>query len=183
MCLSFLPNDNGIFIVSENWGDFPGGSDSKESTCNAGNVGSIPGLGRPPGEGNGNPLQYSCLENPLDRGAWWATVHGVARVGYDWATDTQRLTHRLLQCRCLAKSWWTEMLICFRLLGRPYLFSRRNWNKARLCFFSLEGHCVWKKKFYFSTFEPFVKITWTTLLRLEFIACISVILTDNIHSL
>jgi len=51
----------------------------KESTCNAGDTGSIPGSERPPGEGNGNPLQYSCLENPMDRGAWWAAVHGVAR--------------------------------------------------------------------------------------------------------
>ena len=57
---------------------FPGGSDSKESTCNAGDLGSIPGSGRFPGEGNGNPLQYSCLENPLDREVWWVTVHGVA---------------------------------------------------------------------------------------------------------
>ena len=58
---------------------FPGGSDGKESTCNAGDPGSIPGLGGSPGEGNGNPLQYSCLENPMDRGAWQATVHGVAK--------------------------------------------------------------------------------------------------------
>ena len=56
----------------------PGGSDGKESTCNARYVGSVPELGRSPGEGNGNPLQYSCLENPMDRGAWWATVHVVA---------------------------------------------------------------------------------------------------------
>ena len=56
---------------------FPGGSDGKGSAYNAGDPGSIPGLGRSPGEGNGNPLQYSCLENPMDRGAWWATVHGV----------------------------------------------------------------------------------------------------------
>ena len=55
----------------------------KESACSAGDLGSIPGLGRCPGEGNGNPLQYSCLENPIDRGAWQATVHGVARVGHD----------------------------------------------------------------------------------------------------
>ena len=60
------------------WG-CPGGSDGKESACNAGDLGSIPGLGRSPGEGNGNPLQYSCLENPMDRGAWWATVHGVTK--------------------------------------------------------------------------------------------------------
>ena len=59
--------------------DFPGGSDGKESTCNAGGLGLIPGLGRSPGGGNGNPLQYSCLETPMDRGAWRATVHGVAR--------------------------------------------------------------------------------------------------------
>ena len=50
--------------------DFPGGSDGKVSAYNAGNPGSIPGLGRSPGEGNGNPLQYSCLENPMDGGAW-----------------------------------------------------------------------------------------------------------------
>jgi len=50
----------------------------KKSACNAGDLGSIPGLGRSPGEGNGNPLQYSSLENPMDRRAWWATVHGVA---------------------------------------------------------------------------------------------------------
>ena len=60
------------------WG-FPGGSDSKESACNAGGPSSIPGSGRSPREGNGNPLQYSCLENSMDRGAWWATAHGVTK--------------------------------------------------------------------------------------------------------
>ena len=59
--------------------DFPGASDSKDSACNAGDLGSLPGLGRSPGEGNGNPLQYSCLENPMDRGACWATVHRIAK--------------------------------------------------------------------------------------------------------
>ena len=59
---------------------------SKESTCNAGDVGSIPGSGRSPGKGNGNPLQNFCLENPMDRGAWPGTVHGVARVGHDLVT-------------------------------------------------------------------------------------------------
>ena len=56
---------------------FPGGSDGKESTCNVGDLGSIPGLGRSPGGGHGKPLQYSCLENPMDRGAWWAAVQEV----------------------------------------------------------------------------------------------------------
>ena len=58
---------------------FPGGSDGKESVCSAGDLGSIPGLGRSPRERNGNPLQYSCLRNPMDRGAWRATVHGVEK--------------------------------------------------------------------------------------------------------
>ena len=58
---------------------FPGGSEVKVSACNAGDLGLIPGLGRSHGEGNGNPLQYSCLENPMDGEAWWATVHGVAK--------------------------------------------------------------------------------------------------------
>ena len=58
---------------------FPGGSDGKESACNAWDLGLIPGLGRSPGEGHGNPLQYSCLENSMDRGAWQATVHRVAK--------------------------------------------------------------------------------------------------------
>ena len=58
---------------------FPGGSEGKVSACNVGDPGSIPGSGRSPREGNGNPLQYSCLENPMDRGAWRATVHGVAQ--------------------------------------------------------------------------------------------------------
>ena len=51
----------------------------KESACNAGDSGSVLGLGRSPGEGNGNPLKYSCLANPMGRGAWWATVHGVTQ--------------------------------------------------------------------------------------------------------
>ena len=58
--------------------DFPGGSDGKASVYNAGDPGLIPGLRRSPEEGNGNPLQDYCLENPMDRGAWWAAVHGVA---------------------------------------------------------------------------------------------------------
>ena len=67
--------------VTKSWTKlgFPSGSDNKVPTCNAGDPGSIPGLGRSPKEGNGNPLQYSCLENPMDRGPWEATVHGVTK--------------------------------------------------------------------------------------------------------
>ena len=78
-----------LFIVSLSLGlekllvtgskGFPGGSAGKESACNAGDMGFIPGSGRSPGGGNSNPLQYSCLDNPMDRGAWWATVHGVTK--------------------------------------------------------------------------------------------------------
>ena len=65
---------------------FPGGSEVKASASNVGDPGWIPGSGRSPGEGNGNPLQYSCLENPMDRGAWQATVHGVAK-SQTWLRD------------------------------------------------------------------------------------------------
>ena len=67
---------------------FPSESDGEESACNAGDPGLIPELGRSPGEGNGNPLQYSCLENPMDGGAWWATAMRSQRVGDNWATNT-----------------------------------------------------------------------------------------------
>ena len=68
---------------------FPGGSEGKESACSAGDPGSVPGLGRSLGEGNGNPLQYSCLENTMDSGAWRATVHGITK------SQTQLSTHYL----------------------------------------------------------------------------------------
>ena len=68
-----------IFKRKNNFMGFPGGSEVKVPACNEGDLGSNPGLGRFPGEGNDNPHQYSCLENPMDGGAWWATVHGVAK--------------------------------------------------------------------------------------------------------
>ena len=64
---------NGILVLDES---FPGGSEVEASASNAGDPGLIPGLGRPPAEGNGTPLQYYCLGNPMDRGTWRATVHG-----------------------------------------------------------------------------------------------------------
>ena len=65
---------------------FPGGSEVKVSACNSGDLGSIPGSGRSPGKGNDNPLQYSCLENPVEGGAWWATVHRVTK-SQTWLSD------------------------------------------------------------------------------------------------
>ena len=70
---------------------FRGGSSGKESACNVGDTGFIPGSGRSPGEGNSYPLQYSCLENPMDRGAWWVTAHGVAK-SWKWLTYSKTTT-------------------------------------------------------------------------------------------
>ena len=78
MSLWFQEALAGVFIACLYPLGFPGGSEVKASASNAGDLGSILGSGRFPGEGNGNPLQYSCLENPMGREAWWATVHGVA---------------------------------------------------------------------------------------------------------
>ena len=75
------------FKVSSEWlQGFPDGSGGKESACDVGDLGSIPGSGRSPGERNGNPLQYSCLENSMGRGAWQATVHGVAK-SWTWLSN------------------------------------------------------------------------------------------------
>ena len=76
ICLVFIQQ---IFIQPLVCMGFTGGSHSKESICNVGDLGSIPGLGKSPRGGHGNPLQHSCLENSMDRGAWWAAVHGVAK--------------------------------------------------------------------------------------------------------
>ena len=79
---------------------FPCGSAGKESTCNAGDLGSIPGLGRSPGEANGNLLQYPCLENLMDRGAWWAAVHGVTESWAWLSANTLRNHHTVLHSDC-----------------------------------------------------------------------------------
>ena len=75
---------------------FPGGSEGKESACNAGDLGLIPGLGRALREGNGYPLQYSYLETPMDRGAWWAVVHGVTKSRTRLSDFTYLLMHILI---------------------------------------------------------------------------------------
>ena len=71
---------------------FPGGSVVKNLPANAEGLGLIPGLGRSPGEGNANPLRYSCLGNPMDRGDWQATVHGVSDAGRDWGPEEKGTT-------------------------------------------------------------------------------------------
>ena len=87
---------------------FPGGWDGKEPACNVEDLGSIPGSGRSPGEENGNSLQHSCLENPMDRGTWWATVHGSQRVRHNWVTNI--FTFQSKPCsRTCSRPWWTRM--------------------------------------------------------------------------
>jgi len=90
---------------------FPGGSDDKASAHNAQDPGSIPGLGRSPGEGNGNPLQYSCLENPMDEGAWWATVHGVTK-SWTRLSHFTSLHYRVLECKSRkSRNTWSNRQI------------------------------------------------------------------------
>ena len=117
--------------------DCPGGSDCKESACNAGDQVSIPGLGRSPGEKNGNSLQYSCLENPMDKGAWLATVQGSQRVRHDWVTNT--FTFRKV---CISTSGLPHWVLCYRpvssrlckVMGKGVEFWIPDWPSC--CFFT-----------------------------------------------
>ena len=107
----------------------PGGSVSKESTCNAGDPGSIPGSGRSPGEGNGNPLQYSCLENPMDRGAWWATWLS------DWTIIIAMEKHR-----------WTGEIHAYNISINSLQRSLTYAQGHILQIFSFSSSCVWFKE-------------------------------------
>ena len=130
---------------------FPGGSDSKESACKAGDPGSTLGLGRSPGEGNGNPLQYSCLENPMDRGTWWATVHGVSKSWRRLSNFTFTFFH--FQAGHMGLPWWLRQqricLQCRRLRFNPWageILWGRKWP-PRLQYSCLEnptGRGAWR---------------------------------------
>ena len=76
MLIKKMHNVRAVELLGAKWG-----LSGKQSACNSGDTGPIPRLGRSPGGGHGNPLQYSCLENPMERGAWWATVHRMAKTG------------------------------------------------------------------------------------------------------
>ena len=152
--------------LKNNQRGFPRGSSSKESTCNAGDtggVGLIPGSGRSSGGGNGNPLQCSCLENPMDRGAWWATAHGVKK-NWTWLSmhvllfphkrDPRELSlcvktqwednHLRTRKRALTSHWVCQHLA----LG---LLSTQNWEvsifyKPSRVFYSIPSRLRWLVK-------------------------------------
>ena len=104
--------------------DFPGGSKVKNPPANTGDLGLIPGPGRSPEEGNGNPLQYSCLGNPLDRGTWWATVHIFSK-SQTWLSDwTHTETHT-----CASSREWQE---CKKASGNPGCLLKASLGAAML---------------------------------------------------
>ena len=114
---------------------FPCGSAGKESTCTAGDECLIPGSGRSPGERNGNPFQYFCLEDPMDRGAWQDTVHGVASIKHDLATEpspfpsTPPQVHLLVSLWWLSSSWYDSLNIPKCILSQgPCLSMRSVWG-------------------------------------------------------
>ena len=115
---------------------FPRSSVSKESVCNAGDLGSIPRLRRFFGAGNSNPLQYSCLENPMDREAWHATVHGVARVGHDLSTKPPPQVNILtsIKTQKCVKNQCKEMMINLQIYRIGHLLFVRRKTEAQETF-------------------------------------------------
>ena len=103
---------------------FPGGSDNNESDCSAGGLGSIPKSGRSLGEGNGNPLQYSCLENSVDRGTWQST--GSQRVRHDWATNISEVPNPFSLVSINLLKWLTELRETFYLLDYWFIIKQYN---------------------------------------------------------
>ena len=125
--------DLGSYLTVQGLLGFPSGSDHKESACNAGDSGSIPGLGRSPGEENGKPLQCSFLENPMDRGAWWAIVHRVRK------SRTQVSDYHFhflfngmggFRLRLDSGSW--KLNFCVVLLCKAKLFTL-HWREIYIC--------------------------------------------------
>jgi len=124
----------GSHRVGHDWCDLAAAAAA--SACNVGDLGSIPGSGRSPGEGNSNALQYSCLENPMERGAWWATVHGSQRVGHDWATSLSLNMVKRLLLKELVFSFgkFFSLFFWFRCFWRDLerKFSANKWKQPLL---------------------------------------------------
>ena len=140
---------------------FPGGSDSRESACNVGELSSILGLGRSPGEGNGNILKYSCLENPMDRGALQATVHGIAK-SQTWLSNFTftfhgsclihlslfTIRHRKLVYSC-HKKWYTSATVY-----APVGFHFWHGHQAYICLPHMNQSKRWSMTNYQHTERP-----------------------------
>ena len=124
-----------VFIYSTRQvGGFPGGSAVKNPPANAGDSGFIPGSGRSPGEENGNPLQYSCLGNAMDRGAWWATVHGVAkqtgtteRLNNSNSCASLRFSLKFLTCLFTVLSDFTHSFNAYKNIDRALYIDTMYW--------------------------------------------------------
>ena len=107
--ISILPSISKVFNFSL----------GKESACNVGDLGSIPRLGRSPGAGHGNPLQYPCLENPMNRGVWWVTSVGSQKVGWNWVTKHTHLKNGLNSAAAAAKSLQSCLTLRDPIDGSP----------------------------------------------------------------
>ena len=119
-----------IFYVSSEKGGFPGGSDGKESACNVGDPGLIPGSERSPGEIHSNPLQYSCLENSVGSGAWWGTVHGASK-SWTWLSNEYFPFQTMKQKQKINKWNYIKLnSICIlRKLSTKWKGSLQKWEK------------------------------------------------------
>ena len=116
------------FIYISRSKGFSGGSDGKESACHAGDPGSIPASGRSPGKGKGYPLHYSCLGNPMDRGAWWATVHGVTK-SQAWLSNKHTLRSRMLGHMAVLFLVFWETSSLFSTVAVPiYILNNSVWE-------------------------------------------------------
>ena len=128
---------------SHDWG-LPGGSDGKESACHAGDLGLVPGSERSPGEGFGNPLQYSCLENPLDRGDWRATVH---RVTQSWAQLKRLSKHACTRIESTLILACVYPVILAPLFEKCFFLIKLSWHPCwHLLFFprmQSEAYCMY----------------------------------------
>ena len=125
------------FISCKSFPGFSGGSDGKESVCNAGEPGSIPGWGRCPGGGNGNPLQFSCLENSMDRGTWWAIDHGVTK-SWTWLSNQRFLREHIFQGRRGERMKLTEYQGKGRVIGSHSLENGQIWPTNTLDYPKME---------------------------------------------
>ena len=122
---------------------FPGGSDGKVSDCNARDQGLSPGLGITPGRRNGNPLQYSCLENSMDRGAWWATVHRVAKS----QTQMSNFTSLHFNCTIALESAFLLFLFDYRIFKHIHI--EKCFDNYQPKGQSLFSSCIWTIKYIF----------------------------------